>query len=78
MGLLFAFLGKRNFNYSALIRFGVFCGAAPYLLGDGVNLLSHANWNFGPYLRQPVAEFIILGLPVVLILISRFFADQQN
>ena len=77
MGLLFAWLGSPDLSRSGMIRFGVVCGAVSYAVAGVINLASFAPWSLAPYLRQPVAEYIILGLPVVLILLSRFFPHSQ-
>ncbi|HEY0256544.1 MAG TPA: hypothetical protein VGC39_03795 [Candidatus Methylacidiphilales bacterium] len=79
MGLLFALLGSRKFNLRALIRFGAVCGGASYIVADAFNLAGFASWNLAPYFRQPlVVEYIILGLPIVLILLSRFEAPGKT
>jgi hypothetical protein len=78
MGLLFAWLGSHDLSRSGIIRFGAACGAASYAVASVVNLASFASWDLASYLRQPVAEYIILGLPIALILLSRFFPHSRT
>jgi hypothetical protein len=78
MGLLFAWLGNPRFSLRTLMRFGAVCGASSYAVADACNLAGFASWSLAPYFRQPGAEHIILGLPVVLIILSRFSSCSQT
>jgi len=74
LGLLYALAGKRHPTLPAVIRFSVACGAVSYAVAEAVNLASFGGWSFSPWLQQPLAEHIILGLPVVLIVLSHWRA----
>jgi len=74
MGILFAWLGSSHWNQAAIIRFGIVCGAASYVVAWLLNLLGHMSWSMAPYFQQPLAMYMMLGLPVALILLSRFNA----
>ncbi len=78
MGLLFALLGTRWLDRSSTIKFGLACGAFSYavayffsVLGSTGGALAHVVINLN------LIEYFMLGLPVAIILLSRFFSAQQ-
>ena len=77
MGLLFALLGSRDLGRPDTIRLGSVFGAASYAIANVFTLAGFASWSLAPYFRQPMAEYIILGLPIALILLSRFSSRSQ-
>jgi hypothetical protein len=73
MGLLFAWRGSRLFTRREIVTFGIACGAFSYAVGYFFSVLA----GTGGALARAVDDFsltegAILGLPIVLILLSRF------
>ena len=78
MGLLFALLGARWLAPSSTIKFGVACGAFSYAVFYFFGILG----SIGGILAQAVSslnliEYSLLGLPVALVLLSRFFTAKN-
>jgi hypothetical protein len=67
MGFLFAFLGRRQLNLRTVSRFGATCGALAYAGADILILSGRTD-----HVQVPLTEYANLGLPVILILLSRF------
>lgn len=78
MGLLFALLGRRYTQKRSIIRFGIVCGLASYILADAFKLMGESSWRWALYFRGISVESVVLGTPILLILLSRFVPEKKT
>jgi len=78
MGLLFALLGARHLTPRGIFRFGAVCGMLAYATAHFISLLASTGRPYSTIIQDwGLIQAATLGLPVVLILLSRFL-DWKN
>jgi hypothetical protein len=74
MGFLFALVGPRWNSKISTVKFGVWCGAFACAFAFFFGMLGNSGSPFGRMiLGTNLIEYFLLGLPVVLVLVSRWF-----
>ena len=77
MGLLFALLGTRCLAPSSTVKFGVACGAFSYAIAYFFSILGSTHGTLAQAVTNlNLTEYTVLGLPVGLVLLSRFFTTR--
>jgi hypothetical protein len=78
MGLLFALLGTRRLAPSSTIKFGIACGAFSYAAAFFFSILGSTRGTLAQSVTSlNLIEYSLLGLPVGLVLLSRFFTARN-
>ena len=78
MGLLFAWLGSRHLSRREIMTYGIACGTLSYTVVYFFTILSSTGGTLAQAVDDfNVTEYVILGLPIVLILLSRFDSFWQ-
>ena len=78
MGLLFALLGARGMAPSSTLKFGAVCGAFSYATAYFFTILRSTGSLPQLYFRFNLIEYSLLGVPVLLILLSRFYSVKNS
>ena len=79
MGLFFALIGARWLARSSTIKLGIACGAFSYVIAYFFTVLRSAPGTLAQFVASlNLIEYSLLGLPVLLIVLSRFFTARNT